>query len=67
MISKQMTIGEVIRTYPETVAVFKRFGLDCNECQIAELEALEHGAGVHKVNLEKLFEELYRAIAARRD
>ena len=66
MISKQMSIGEVIRTYPETVAVFKRFGLDCNECQIAELEALEHGAGVHKVDLEKLFEELYRAIAAKR-
>jgi len=66
MISKQMSIGEVIRTYPETVAVFKRFGLDCNECQIAELEALEHGAGVHKVDLEKLFAELYRAIAAKR-
>ena len=66
MISKQMSIGEVIRTYPETVPVFKKFGLDCNECQIAELEALEHGAGVHKVDLETLFEELYRAIAAKR-
>jgi hybrid cluster-associated redox disulfide protein len=42
--------------------VLQRFGLDCLECQIADLEALEHGAGVHKVDIEKLLEELNRII-----
>jgi hypothetical protein len=32
------------------------------ECQIAEFEAVEHGADVHQVNVEKLVEELNKAI-----
>jgi hypothetical protein len=32
------------------------------ECQIAAFEAVEHGAGVHHVNVEKLVEELNKAI-----
>ena len=63
MISRDMTIEEIMRRYPQTIAVFKRFGLDCNECQIAAYEAVEHGAGVHKVNVEELLEELNRAIS----
>jgi hybrid cluster-associated redox disulfide protein len=62
MIDKDMTIGDVISRHPQTISVFKKFGLDCNECQIAALEDLEHGAGVHKVNLEELLEELNQVI-----
>lgn len=57
-----MTIEEIMRRYPQTIAVFKRFGLDCNECQIAAYEAVEHGAGVHKVNIDELLTELNRVI-----
>ena len=35
-----------------------------NECQIAAYEKVEHGAGVHKVNIDELLEELNRAIDA---
>lgn len=62
MITRDMTIEEVIRRYPETIPVFKKFGLDCMECQIASFEAVEHGAGVHQVNVERLLEELNKAI-----
>lgn len=62
MIDKDMTIGDVISRHPRTISVFKKFGLDCNECQIAALEDLEHGAGVHKVNLERLLVELNQVI-----
>ena len=62
MITRDMTIEEVIRRHPETIPVFRKFGLDCMECQIAAFEAVEHGAGVHRVNVEKLMEELNRAI-----
>jgi hybrid cluster-associated redox disulfide protein len=61
MISKEMTIGEIIRRYPKTLPVFEKHGLTCFECQIADYEALEHGAGVHKVDVEKLLDELNRA------
>ncbi|MBE0595879.1 MAG: DUF1858 domain-containing protein [Desulfuromonadales bacterium] len=63
MITRQMTIAEVIRRYPATIAVFRRFGLDCMDCQIAEFEEIGHGAGVHKVEVESLLRELNEAVA----
>lgn len=63
MITKEMIIGDIIRRYPKTLGVFDAYGLDCYECQIADFEALEHGAGVHKVNVDELLEELNRIIS----
>jgi hybrid cluster-associated redox disulfide protein len=62
MITKEMKINEILRRYPETLAVFQRYGIDCHDCQIAEFEELEHGATVHKVNIETLINELNQQI-----
>lgn len=62
MITKEMTINQILRRYPETLPVFQRHGLDCYDCQIAEFEQLEHGATVHKVDLDKLVTELNNKI-----
>ena len=64
MISKEMTIGEIIRRYPQTLPVFEKYGLDCHECQIADFEAVEHGASVHKVDIGRLMDDLNRIINA---
>lgn len=61
MITKEMIIGDIIRQYPATVEVFARYGLECFECQIADLETLEHGAGFHKIAIEQLLQELNTA------
>ena len=61
MITASMTIEEVIRKHPETIAVFRKYGLDCMECQIAAFEEVGHGAGVHAIDLPALLEELNRA------
>jgi len=66
MITKDMTIGEIIRTYPETIRVFEKYGLDCSECQIADYEELEHGAGVHKADVELLLRELNETIVSEK-
>ncbi|PNU19064.1 disulfide oxidoreductase [Geothermobacter hydrogeniphilus] len=63
MISKEMTIGEIIRRHPQTISVFKKFGLDCNECQIAQFEAVEGGANVHHVDVDELLSELNQVIS----
>lgn len=60
MISKDMIIGDIIRQYPHTVSIFARYGLECYECQIADLETLEHGAGIHQIDIERLLQELNR-------
>jgi len=63
MITRDMIIADIIRKHPETLVVFKEYNLDCYECQIADLETLEHGAGVHKVGIEELIEALNRAVS----
>jgi hybrid cluster-associated redox disulfide protein len=62
MITKDMHISDILRHYPQTLNIFEKYGLDCFECQIADYEDLEHGATVHKMNVDELLAELNRAI-----
>lgn len=62
MITKDMIIADIIREHPQTLQVFKRYHLECYECQIADLETLEHGAGVHKVAIGDLLDALNRSL-----
>jgi hybrid cluster-associated redox disulfide protein len=62
MITREMTIADIIARYPQTMEVFRAFGLDCMECQIADYEEVEHGAGVHNVDIEQLLKALNAAI-----
>jgi hybrid cluster-associated redox disulfide protein len=62
MINKDMIIGEIVRRYPRTLPVFEKYKLTCFECQIADYEALEHGADVHHVNVGNLLTELNEVI-----
>ena len=63
MITQDMIIADIINTYPQTLEVFRAYNLDCYECQIVDLETLEHGAGVHKIAIGDLLDALNRAIA----
>ena len=51
MIDKNMKIEEILRRFPQTNPVFRRFGIDCVQCQLSEYENLEHGAKVHGIDL----------------
>ena len=62
MITRNMTIADILIRYPQTVSVFREFGLSCQECQIADFEEVEHGAGVHNIDVDLLLRELNKAI-----
>ena len=62
MINKEMIIADIIARHPETLPVFKRYNLDCYVCQIADLESLGHGAGVHKVDIDELLDAINRSL-----
>ena len=62
MITKDMIIADIITQHPETLSVFRQYNLDCYECQIADLETLGHGAGVHHVAIEQLLTSLNNVI-----
>jgi hybrid cluster-associated redox disulfide protein len=58
MITKDMTIQEVVAKYPKMVSIFERYGLGCCGCLAAEFENLESGAIVHGIKVEDLLMDL---------
>lgn len=65
VISKGMTIGEVVQRFPETIEVMTAFGLHCAGCSVNYMETIEegilgHGMGVEV--LDKMIEAMNAAI-----
>lgn len=60
-ITREMTMGEVIGKYPKTAAVFMKHGFHCVGCPVSEVESVEEGAQLHRINLQKLLTDLNKA------
>ncbi|HEX9017273.1 MAG TPA: DUF1858 domain-containing protein [Chloroflexota bacterium] len=60
MITKEMTIQDIVARYPESIPVFERYGLGCILCLAAEFENLEEGARFHGVKVDELLRDLNR-------
>lgn len=58
MISKEMTIGQIIEQDQTKADVLMGFGMGCVGCPSAQAETLEEAAMVHGINLEELLVEL---------
>jgi len=58
MITKDMSIEEIVTKYPQTIAVFMAYGLGCIGCQIARFETLEEGAMAHGIDVDSLVKDL---------
>jgi hybrid cluster-associated redox disulfide protein len=63
MINRKMSIEEVVKKFPETVATFETYGLGCLGCQAALFESIEQGAEVHGIDVEALIKDLNKQIA----
>jgi len=60
-ITKEMTIGEVIKKYPKTVFVFIDYGLHCVGCPMATPETIEEAVKLHQIDLKKFLKDLNKA------
>ncbi len=63
MLTKEMTVGEVLRTYPQTVQVFLELGMHCLGCPSSVMESIEGAALTHGKNPNDLVAQLNKAIA----
>jgi hybrid cluster-associated redox disulfide protein len=63
-ITKEMTIGEVVEKYPQSVEVFLRHGLMCFGCAVARFENVAQGAMAHGIDVDALMKDLNAAVAA---
>ena len=62
-ITKEMPIGDVVKSHPETVPVFMRHGLHCIGCAVAAFESIEEGAVAHGIDVDALMKDLNEAAA----
>ena len=61
-INKDMTIGEIVREYPETIEVLMGFGMGCVGCPSAQAETIEEAAMVHGMDLDELMKALNASV-----
>lgn len=66
-ITKEMSIGNVVQEYPETVPVFLEHGLGCLGCALARFENIAQGAQAHGIDIEALIAALNEAVSAREE
>jgi len=59
LITKDMTIGEVVTKFPQTTPVFFSHGLPCAGCHVAQWESVEEGAIAHGIkDINSLIKDL---------
>ena len=57
-ITKEMTIGEILRVKPEVAPVLLEIGMHCLGCPSAQAESLEEAAMVHGIDIEELMKKV---------
>ena len=62
LITKDMTIGEIIEKYPKAAQILLEQGLMCVSCGMAQMETLEQGALTHELDINKLLRILNKAL-----
>lgn len=57
-ITKDMTIGEILRTNPDIAPVLMEAGMHCLGCPSAQAESLEEAAMVHGIDIDELMSKV---------
>ena len=66
-ITKDMSIMEVVQSYPDTVPVFMYAGMGCFGCMAAQFENIEQGALAHGIDVDALVDALNEIVNASDD
>ena len=60
-ITKEMTIGEILRKKPDVAPILMEAGMHCLGCPSAQGESLEEAAMVHGIDVEVLMKNIQEA------
>lgn len=64
-ISKEITIGELLRMNPEVAPILMEIGMHCLGCPSAQGETLEEAAMVHGIDSDLLVEKINAYLDAK--
>lgn len=62
VITKNMSIVEVVQKYPQAAEVFFRHGMGCLGCAAAQFENIEQGAQAHGIDINALIDDLNKIV-----
>lgn len=57
-LTKDMTIGELIGSFPQVAPILMQVGMHCLGCPSAQAESLEEAAMVHGLDADLLMEKI---------
>lgn len=60
--TQEMTVAEVLETWPETVEVFQALKTACVGCVMAPFDTLADVARIYEMELDTVIEALHQAI-----
>ncbi len=60
-ITKEMTIGEMLRLKPAVAPVLMEAGMHCLGCPASQAETLEEAAMVHGIEIDELMDKVNKA------
>lgn len=63
VITKDMSIIDVVEKYPKAMEVFMSYGMGCLGCVAARFENIEQGAMAHGIDVDELIADLNKAVA----
>lgn len=58
MITKTMTIGEILRANENVIPTLLEAGMHCLGCPASQAESLEEACAVHGIDVDELVEKL---------
>ncbi|MBE5773460.1 MAG: DUF1858 domain-containing protein [Clostridiales bacterium] len=63
MVTKEMSIGQVLTIDRGTAAIMMQFGMHCLGCPHATMESLEMACAAHGANVDELVHQLNEYLA----
>ena len=63
MITKNMSIGEVLMIDHDTAPIMMEYGMHCMGCPFSQMETLEMGCAAHGSDVDELVRKLNEFIA----
>jgi len=64
LVTKEMTIEQVLKLNPATANIFMGMGMHCLGCAVASGESVEQAALAHGVDVSKLVDDLNKVAAS---
>jgi hybrid cluster-associated redox disulfide protein len=65
IITKDMSFGEVLQRFPQTMPVFGKYGMHCIGCSMSAFETIEQGALAHGIDVKKFLDDLNKTAGSK--